>query len=50
MQQCGRGGALGRELCQLGGLGGEHLGQHVPEVLQQMDPIRHLEGCAYVAQ
>ena len=40
----GRGDALGIDTRQLGGVGPEHLGQHVREILQQMEPIRHLAG------
>ena len=35
---------LGMDTRQLRGMGPEHVGQHVREVLQQVEPIRHLEG------
>jgi hypothetical protein len=40
----GRGGGLGVDTRQLLGVGPEHIGPHVREVLQQVEPIRHLEG------
>jgi hypothetical protein len=33
---------LGSDECQLGGVGREPLGQHVCEILQQLNPVRHL--------
>jgi hypothetical protein len=44
MDRRGRGGALGRELRQFGRMGGEHLGQCVGQILQQMEAVRHLAG------
>ena len=42
---CVVGHGLGRELRQCGRVGGKHLGEHVRQVVQQMEPIRHLAGC-----
>jgi hypothetical protein len=37
-------GVLGMDARQLRGVGPEHVGQHVREVLQQVKPVRHLAG------
>ena len=44
MQRRGHGGGLGIDTRQLRGVGPEHVGQHVREILQQVKPIRHLAG------
>jgi hypothetical protein len=36
--------ALGIDARQLGGVGSEHVGQHVREIVQQVKPVRHLAG------
>ena len=40
----GHGDALGIDTRQLRGVGPEHVGQHVREILQQMKAVRHLAG------
>lgn len=35
---------MGMDPRQLGRVGGEHLGQHVGQIVQQGEPIRHLAG------
>ena len=44
MHRRGGGDALGIDPRQLRGVGPEHVGQHVRQVVQQMEPIRHLAG------
>jgi hypothetical protein len=41
----GRGDVWGINTRQQGSVGGEHLGQHVRQMVQQMESIRHLAGC-----
>ena len=44
VHRCWRTGVLGIDTRQLRGVGPEHVGQHVREILQQMKAIRHLAG------
>lgn len=44
MQRCGHSGGPGIDTRQLWGVGPEHVGQHVCEIVSQVQPIRHLAG------